>query len=410
MAEAPPPNAVPPRSSRSGLYIYRGSVAAAALALAIGSVASAMTGVFRGTNALAALRISPKDPVALAREIDNSLLMDGETTLKSGRIGPVARQSLEGTALNPEAVRLLAIDAGLRNDAGRSAALLRLAERLSRRDLGTQLLLIEEQVAADDVPGTLAHYDKVLRASPQSRAWLFSTLGEAASDPAMAAEIARMLRRDPPWLGEFIDWTIFEAAKVDNLGGVFAVVPPTAPRTWTDDRKRALIGKFAGSQPGAAFRLYRLYAGDMGDLVRDGAFEHASLYPPISWETGGGSDVEASLGQSGAEFGASNGGLGKVLSQMLALAPAKYVLTVRMRHDVADPAAAPQWSLACVGTGAPIAKLAAGPASDKLAESRLSFEVPAGCGFQWLRLELHSVESVSGQHGTVERVRIDAVR
>jgi hypothetical protein len=263
-------------------------VAVAALALAIGSAASAVTGAFRSTNALAALRVSPGDPVALIREVDNSLVMDGEATLKSGRILPAARQSIAGTALNPGAVRLLAIDAWMHNDAGRSALLLRLAERLSRRDLGTQLLLIEERVAANDVPGTLAHYDKILRVSPPSRAWLFSTLNEAASDPTTAEEIARMLRRDPPWFGDFIDWAIFEAPKIDNLGTLFAAVPPTSSLTWTDDRKRALIGKFARSQPAAAFRLYNLYAGGTGGLIRDGDFQQPSLYPPISWETGGG--------------------------------------------------------------------------------------------------------------------------
>lgn len=80
------------------------------------------------------------------------------------------------------------------------------SERLSRRNLITQLWAIEDAVARDDVAGALRHYDIALRTAPRMAEVLFPVLKSASTDPAIRTGLIRTLSGKPLWAGDFIDY------------------------------------------------------------------------------------------------------------------------------------------------------------------------------------------------------------
>ena len=67
----------------------------------------------------------------------------------------------------------------------------RRAERVSRRDLANELLLIEATARHDDVATTLTHFDRALLVYPDANQQLFPVLSRALSDPQIRAALAK---------------------------------------------------------------------------------------------------------------------------------------------------------------------------------------------------------------------------
>ncbi|MFV3464693.1 hypothetical protein ACNJFH_21305, partial [Mycobacterium tuberculosis] len=84
----------------------------------------------------------------------------------------LAQAALQRDPMSVRAVSTLAFLAAEKGNAVQAARLLAYSERLSRRDLPTQLALIETKVQANDVVGALVHYDRALRTSKTSEAIL----------------------------------------------------------------------------------------------------------------------------------------------------------------------------------------------------------------------------------------------
>ncbi|RYE90281.1 MAG: hypothetical protein EOO78_31840 [Oxalobacteraceae bacterium] len=132
-----------------------------------------------------ALRIAPHDARVLA---DASALV--LTRIEDPNARAVAKaQSLNAIRRDPTSVAALRTLGMIADAEGDSKAALRLinrAEALSRRDVATQLWLIEHYSQADNVAETLRHYDIALATSRQSRDLLIPVLVSASADPALA--------------------------------------------------------------------------------------------------------------------------------------------------------------------------------------------------------------------------------
>ena len=79
-----------------------------------------------------------------------------------------------------EAWRTLAI---ISTRPGQGEALFHFASSLSRRDVPTQLWLIEDAVRKNDIPGALSHYDAALRSSLASQQISAATSSAAPMRP-----------------------------------------------------------------------------------------------------------------------------------------------------------------------------------------------------------------------------------
>lgn len=396
------------------ISIWRGLVCLGTAALIIGSATSALTGVFRARNPKIALMVSPDDPVALVNDVDQSLKEGGEEFKDFRALRRSAERSLAGVIVNPGALRLIALDSEAQGDKRRAAKLLDLAEQLTRRDVRTQLWLVEKSVESRDVRGALAHYDRMLRTAVGTRPLLFPIFDRAGSEPAAAQEIVKLLQSEPPWLGTFLDWVVVEAPTVDNLGKIFRSVRPRSAEIWTEARKRALIIKFVNAGDNdTAFELYRLYGGEQtGTGLRNGRFVSIPRFPPIDWAAGNDSDVAVSLpasSEGGVEYVAASGKSGAVVSQLVALGIGRYRLAVTMTHNQDRRGISPRWSVNCVGGRTGEVGFIATPAGpNRLQKMQTTFTISdPECRYQLVRLDIRPADTGSEQRGKVIAVGID---
>ncbi len=135
-----------------------------------------------------ALYYVPDHPLALSRKADE-LFAQRQDPATLAKVEAMAKQSLRGGALNPVAIRLLGYVADARGDTKKARHLMLLSQKVSRRDLGTQLWLIEDAVARDDKRAALNHYDIAMRATPSSFPILFPTLTGALGDPDVRIKV-----------------------------------------------------------------------------------------------------------------------------------------------------------------------------------------------------------------------------
>lgn len=133
------------------------------------------------------------------------------------RTRDVALTALRVQPLTPSAFRMLALWEDAHQHGRAAAAMADLSQRLSRRDLLTQLLQIQYAVAQRDVKGALGHYDIALRTSPESQKILFPVLTAAIADPPVRDALTPYVRENAPWIGGFL----FNATDVQ--GGTISV-------------------------------------------------------------------------------------------------------------------------------------------------------------------------------------------
>ena len=145
-----------------------------------------------------ALKFNGKNEIA-AQRMASSLLknLDDQKSLQSAR-------ALTLTALNQAAglapsLRNYAIlsEQGLMD--GDPNALMQMAAKFSKRDLPTQLWLIEKEAQSGDIGKTLAAYDLAMTSNPELRAVLFPILATAVSDEELLTPIADLLKTEPQW-------------------------------------------------------------------------------------------------------------------------------------------------------------------------------------------------------------------
>jgi hypothetical protein len=349
--------------------------------------------------------------------------VQAEQLLVAGRGGPAARaeaRSLAQAALlrDPTVVaawRNLAIADFTPQRAGVTARLFGLIERMSRRDVPTQLWLIEERVRQNDIAGALQHYDIALRTAPEASQYLLPVLVSATGNDGIIGPLAALLRTDPPWRQSFL-FTLAQAPPsgrnalrlVESL--VAARLPPRP------DIMATLIDKVAAARDfDSARRLYSLARpGNADAFVRNGGFSGAAPFSTFEWAMVGEGDLSADqINMDGAgdgnvlEVRAARGAGGIVVQQMLVLAPGRYRISERSGPLSETRPVGLYWRIVCANRAnsvvaeIPIARSrAAGAAAP-------AWQVPAGdCPAQWLALAVRPGAAAADAGAWVDAVAI----
>lgn len=378
-------------------------ISVCALAATWLTVAVGVAGTQRVLRPDLALAIMPMDAGARVRSAELMLVQAASQpgaarTAAIRAAGQAAREALKREPGMVAAWRLLAADIGLRGQPQLAIRLFYWAERLSRRDRPTQLALIQERVAHDDIPGALRHYDIALRTHLDSPDLLFPILVGATSQAQIIRPLATVLARNPPWRTNFL-WALVGSAPSDeNLVRLFELI---ARRDAPFDRPlaQALVqrlvsrGKFA--EAGRALRLIS-GTGPTQAGLRNGGFEGTNEVPPFDWQLEEGSDLRAEQGAIDNREGqvlrlhAAGGRVGPVARQLLTLPPGQYSLSA-----VAGPApgAAPaelSWTVTCARAGVAPLHIYPVPPAGGPAAHRTGFQVPASCPSQWLSLVIRA--------------------
>lgn len=207
-------------------------------------------------------------------------------------------------------------------------------QKLSRRELLTQLWLIQHFSQTDDVERVLHHYEIALTGSNQSFPILFPVLVAATDDRQMVGPIAKLLQRsrNRQWRGPLLN-EIVAKGKVGSTVAELAFSVLDASRADDQVLYRALVRRL--TDLGAldlGFEAYRRATRDSSPVgtLRDPGFRSANRVPPFDWELIQEVDHSASpIGGrvSGLQVAASGSANGVLARQLVRLSPGDHQLS-----------------------------------------------------------------------------------
>ncbi|MBD58880.1 MAG: hypothetical protein CL808_01990 [Citromicrobium sp.] len=368
-----------------------------ALLLAWSSITQAGSMVFHVRNPSLALWFDADDPVALVRAAEARLAVRSNEDNAGARAVGAARRSIAQNPLNADAFGLYGLVRLANSDLSVIGRQMAMADRLSRRDLGTQLFLIEDSVRRNDVAEALEHYDTAMRVSDSIRPTLYPILTEAMREPAIRKRFLPYMDASTPWLEPFLRYAISNSSEPASIVALAVEAGgfPEGPQFAT--RVPELLSVVVGQEDyDTARRLYEVVGGGDPATLRDVRFTEATTetsLAPFTWQPFQMGDVD-SLFIAGAdsrlelEARMSAGVSAGIMRRLLALPPGTYAMAFPMQSEGHDPADTAQMQIACVSQGG--RNVIADARRDLASEFVLGreFTVPRGCAYQMVTLSV----------------------
>lgn len=355
------------------LLIVAGSVAAALL-----TFAQAFAQVADRAQPALAHSIWPVSGLLSARLAD--LSADPVTARPTAAGAAYAKDARRTEPLSVGALRSVALTEG--GTPARAARLMALSERLSKRDLATQVWQIGRAAEAGDLDAMLVHYDRGLRGSVTAPGLLIPLLVKAMAVPEAVAPMVRLSDRDPFWFNDFAAavTTTGDPAACENLTAVL-MERPKLLRSFDRATLARLVSRLAGD--GRLNLAQQVYDGlpGAGGRAQSGAlaFHAAETVVPFDWRLPDDPAVSAGAVDSGLTVLVTRPADHLVAERLLHLTPGRWTIAgaSRITSGVAD---AVGWRLSCAGSDRSLAAL------DIRRAATASFVVRARCEHQWLRL------------------------
>lgn len=346
---------IPSLSPQRWAYIV--VVAIVTTVLAYHAATFSITMIARRHNPDLALRINPDEPVALATKADE-LLLAKQDPKTLARVEALAKKSLRAQALNPTAMRILGFVADARGQHDKARALILLAEKMSRREFGAQLWLIEDAAARHDYKEALRHYDIALRTTGEAPGVLFPTLTDALAIPEIRRDFAPYVRQWPNWMTAYLYNAISTSDNPANVADVMLKAGKIRYDANNAGIADALLAQLAAKGQFAAFRQYFLtLPGVRAQSLTTAEFNRDTVnlaHTPAGWQLSenpaiGGSFVQQ--GNSGIyqlQAFAGSGERGAVIQKLLFLKPGRYRFDAAYAAEDAVSDAELRWDLQCV--------------------------------------------------------------
>jgi|GEM_PF-2042951 len=313
----------------------------------------------------------------------------------------LAREALGRSPVDARAARVVGLGDAIAGHTDAARTMMRYAETLSRRDVPTQLWLIEDRVTANDVAAALVHYHRAMQSSPPSRELLSPILAQAADEAPIVRSLAPILRTRPEWwsefLGDFVDRTrsSYALGVVADSLRLDPKVDVERARLSTMLNRYVYLGDVAGGR-----RLFDRLTGTgaNGPAVANGDFERDPGLPPYGWqysETGSSAGTRERRDGASGEFALTlDGNEGQEAArQLLTLSPGSYVLRATVgtvRPGLTTP---PSVTLRCTTGSDKLLADGYAPIAQPVATMTLRFTVPVGCAGQ--TLVIHTAAAIS---------------
>ena len=374
-------------------------IATAGLAACAGTLAASL----RSRAPVVAHHLAPWDGRLTALAARALLTADADVSARR-EAAALSRRALLQDPTTVAAASTLGFVRSIDGDAADARRLMRYAERLSRRDLPTEIWAIENAVARGDVARALGHYDTALRASGQAAGLLFPVLATAIDNADVRTSLVGRLADRPLWQGDFLDYAAVNAPDPRAVARLFAAIRPPAVPPSTGANAALLTRLIDSNAPELAWRYYAsLRARADRTRSRDPRFAADVAAPlPFDWVVGTEPGIVAVLrgGDEAFNFAAPPSVSGTILYQLQALPTGRYRLAGHSRGIDEPDETAPFWSLSCRG-GVELGRVTVTASARVGGAFGGTFAVPAGCPVQVLALIARASSKVAGLSGQI---------
>jgi hypothetical protein len=362
----------------------------------------------------AALAMFPLDARARADKAEAEYRSFAGQEQMLGDLVESARSVLQRDPTVVDAWSLIGAITGQRGDGDRASRIMNFTERLSRRDLQTQLWLMNESGRRAEPEKMIAHLDIALRTSPSNSPTLAAAIIGASFDPRFARRLVPTLASDPPWETEF-SYQLANSILPGN--SLVVLVAPLAD----DQAEREIMGPLVQRLVSQgdftnAWNVYRLLkqkpSASAGE-VRDGGFEDSTVpVAPFDWTVGDTGRVrgERRASQAGGTalfIRAEPGARGNAASQLMLLEPGTYSLRFQAGRSEDANAGGIEWRIACAGAPERIVgqgRLA--PASAAGSRFGQNVTIPAGCLAQLLSFGARGDSGIGASESWIDDVAL----
>jgi hypothetical protein len=320
-------------------------------------------------------------------------------------------RALQQDPMAAAAVATLGLNADVRGDKAAARRYFAYAQKLSRRDLRTQLFMIEDAVQHGDIPGTLHQYDMTLRVFPAISDVLYPVLVSASTDPEIRRELVKTLAGKPTWSESFINFAAGSSANLKSTAALFLALRRAEVFVPESARAGVVNALIAGQELDAAWSYYAaIRSGADRRRSRDPRFG-ANLETPSQFDWTPINDGGLTTNVRGGifDFAAPASFGGPMLQQMQLLPPGIYRLS---GHSIGIDQAAgtlPYWTLRCQN-GRELGRIEVPNSNIAKGNFTGTFSVPADCQAQTLVLTARPSEAVSGLSGQFDRVELMAAQ
>lgn len=374
------------------------------------AAALAISGVARIKAPQAALMAMPNESTALASRADQIFFANPKNPPR--KVELLARRALENQAINAKALRVLGYVADAKGDIETAEKYVRMAAKLSRREPGAQLWLVEASARNGDVAQTLVHYDIALRTKPDTQTILFPRLLNAIEDREIRTALKPYISAKNGWASGFL---YFANANSKNLPALVDLIVETGGLVDDESAKGqelGLLGRLVAESFFAdARRLYLQVPGAKPARLTSAAYDSSdrdARFGPMGWQlledpdAGGGFLGKTGDQQTMLSIFANSATTRPVATKLLYLKPGNYQFSARLANLDRGDGGFLRWQLRCPAIpAAPVWTI------DSInASLRAALEVPANCPVQFLDLIASGGKGQTGLEATVASVSV----
>lgn len=392
-------------------WVTRLALAALAVVLGYYSVTFSIAQVVVKRDPALAYRLAPYDG-RITAAYATSLAGPDATAQDRVRADALAKRALQQDPTAVAAVATLGINADVRGDKAAARRYFTYAQKLSRRDLRTQLFMIEDAVQREDIKGALRQYDMTLRVFPNLGEMLYPVLASASADPVIRRELVETLAGKPMWSDSFIGFAAVKGPDPKSTAALFLDLRDAGIAVPEIARAGAVNALIAGGQTDAAWSYYAATrSGADRRRSRDPRFT-ANLEMPsqLDWmPINDGSGLTTGLQGGIFDFAAPASVGGPMLQQLQLLPPGSYRLSGHSIGIEQAASALPYWTLRCQN-GRELGRVEVPNSSVANGNFSGTFSVPADCLVQTLLLTARSSDAIGGLSGQIDRVALVPAR
>ncbi len=330
------------------------------------------------------------DPELRLRASDRLKTRPDLLAAQAPAIAAAAKDVLRRNPLDVMAMRQLGVLADL-DRAGSGRGYIALAERISRRDLTTELLSIEDAATYGDADAaaTLRHYHHALSVYPLAKAEVMPFISSLLGEPEIRQ--ALIAYADQPWLRDFavnaVEYDVSPAALSDFYADMAGKMPQAElqkgamrlVRWLVSNNEYVALQSYAGRIPGLAGNAFS----PIGLTVTTSD----ARYMPLSWALINEATISAQADGGVLLVRVEPGTTAAAATRLTMFAPGEYEFVQTLAAEADAPLARTEWQVTCPGDPRNHLVQEPAPQTSGPGQQRARLSIPAGCAAQFWRLQ-----------------------